>query len=86
VERDGVKHGLLVDGVKEILELEDASILTGGPPLAGLKAELVAGIAKVRDNLVIILEGGHLLEAEAITRVLSGREASAEEVEEFEAE
>jgi purine-binding chemotaxis protein CheW len=68
VERDGAKHGLLVDGVKEILELEDASILTGGPPLAGLKAELVAGIAKVREHLVIILEGSHLLEADVSPR------------------
>jgi purine-binding chemotaxis protein CheW len=77
VERDGVKHGLLVDGVKEILELEDASILTGGPPLAGLKAELVAGIAKVRENLVIILEGGPLLEADASLRAPAGRETAA---------
>ena len=82
VEQDGVKHGLLVDGVKEILELEDASILTSGQPLAGLKAELVAGIAKVRDSLVIILEGGRLLEADASTRVPSGWEAPAEEAEE----
>jgi len=81
VERDGVKHGLLVDGVKEILELEDASILTGGPPLAGLKAELVAGIAKVRENLVIILEGGRLLEADASLRVPAGRESPAEAAE-----
>ena len=75
VERDGVKHGLLVDAVKEILELEDASILTGGPPLAGLKAELVAGIAKVREHLVIILEGSRLLEEETSGRPPPGREA-----------
>ncbi len=42
VERAGVKHGLLVDGVKGILELEDSSILSAGQPLLGLKAELVA--------------------------------------------
>ena len=84
VERDGVKHGLLVDGVKEILELEDSSILTGGPPLAGLKAELVAGIAKVRENLVIILEGGPLLEADASLRAPAGRASPAEAAEEAE--
>jgi purine-binding chemotaxis protein CheW len=78
VERDGAKHGLLVDGVKEILELEDASILTGGPPLAGLKAELIAGIAKVREHLVIILEGGRLLEAEGSLRGPAGRGMEAE--------
>jgi len=77
-ERDGAKHGLLVDGVKEILELEDSSILAGGPPLSGLKAELVAGIAKVREHLVIILEGGHLLEADVSLRAPAGREPLAE--------
>jgi purine-binding chemotaxis protein CheW len=84
VERDGVKHGLLVDGVKGILELEDASILSGGPPLAGLKAELVAGIAKVREHLVIILEGGRLLEAEASLRGPAAE--AAEEAEEVQPE
>jgi purine-binding chemotaxis protein CheW len=83
VERDGAKHGLLVDGVREILELEDSSILSGGPPLQGLKAELVAGIAKVRENLVIILEGSRLLEAGTSARPPSGREPlAAEEAEE----
>lgn len=75
VERGGAKHGLLVDGVKEILELEDSSILSGGLPLAGLKAELVAGIAKVREHLVIILEGSRLLEEETAGRPPPGREA-----------
>jgi purine-binding chemotaxis protein CheW len=79
VEQDGVKHGLLVDGVKEILELEDASILTGGPPLAGLKAELIAGIAKVREHLVVILEGGRLLAAEAFLRAASAQGAGGRE-------
>ena len=65
VERGGAKHGLLVDGVREILELEESSILRGAKHLAGLKAELVAGIAKVRDTLVVILETGRLLGQEA---------------------
>ncbi len=84
VEREGAKHGLLVDGVKEILELEDASILTGGPPLQGLKAELVAGVAKVRESLVIILEDALLLEGEAPARSPAGREPPPEEAEEAE--
>ncbi len=87
VELDGVKHGLLVDEVKEILQLEDASILTGGPPIAGLKAELVAGIAKVREHLLIILEGGRLLEADAPLRAPAsqGPVAEAEAAEAAEA-
>jgi purine-binding chemotaxis protein CheW len=79
VEQDGVKHGLLVDGVKEILELEEASILTGSPPLAGLQAELVAGVAKVRDSLVVILEGSCLLQADSVLRAAAGREPSGEQ-------
>jgi len=63
--------------VKEILELEDSSILAGGTPLAGLKAELVAGIAKVRESLVIILQGERLLEAESYPRPPSEREPPA---------
>lgn len=82
VEREGAKHGLLVDGVKEILELEEASILTGGPPLAGLKAELVAGIAKVREHLVIILEGSRLLEVDVSLRSAGPEPAGLEPVAE----
>jgi purine-binding chemotaxis protein CheW len=84
-ERDGAKHGLLVDEVKEILELEDSSILSGGPPLAGLKAELVAGIAKVRESLLIILRGERLLEAESCTpseREPAGGAGATEEAQE----
>jgi purine-binding chemotaxis protein CheW len=65
VEEGGARHGLLVDGVREILELEEASILRSAAQLAGLKAELVAGIAKVRETLVVILEAARLLAPEA---------------------
>ena len=85
VERGGAKHGLLVDGVKEILELEDSSILNGGTPLQGLKGELVDGIAKVREHLVIILNGSRLLAAESLGRQSPGPgrdESEAEEVQE----
>ncbi len=72
IEQAGAWHGLLVDEVREILELEESSILRGAAHLAGLQAELVAGIAKVRENLVVILEAARLLAPEA------GRSSQAE--------
>lgn len=61
VERDGRKYGLLVDGVKEILELDESSVVSGAASLFGMKPELVLGIAKIRGDLVVILDIEKLL-------------------------
>ena len=63
-EHNGRKHGLLVDGVNELLALEASSIATVGAGAGGPKAELTAGVAKVRDSLVFILDLPRLLEPE----------------------
>lgn len=61
VQQGGRKHGLLVDGVREILPLEETSIVKVPGGSFGLKAELVAGVAKVRDSLLVILDLARLL-------------------------
>jgi purine-binding chemotaxis protein CheW len=63
VERDGRRYGLLVDSVREILELGDQSIASEASSVFGLKAEFVAGIAKVKDNLVVLLDIFRILSA-----------------------
>lgn len=63
-EHNSRKHGLLVDSVQAILALESSSIATVGAGASGPKAELTAGVAKVRDSLVLILDLPRLLQAE----------------------
>jgi purine-binding chemotaxis protein CheW len=64
-ERAGRKYGLLVDKVREILELEDASIAPAASGITGLKAEVLDGIAKVGEVLLFILDVERLLAAES---------------------
>jgi purine-binding chemotaxis protein CheW len=67
-ERAGGKYGLLVDRVREIFELEESSIAppAGGP--AGLKAEILEGMAKVGEVLLYILDLPRLLAVESPVR------------------
>jgi purine-binding chemotaxis protein CheW len=64
-ERGGRRYGLLVDKVREILELEDASIAPAASGIPGLKAEVLEGIAKVGEVLVLILDLERLLACES---------------------
>ena len=63
VARDQKRFGLLVDGVREILELDDENIVTEAAP--GLRAEFVVGIAKVHDDLLVLLDIFRVLSAPA---------------------
>jgi purine-binding chemotaxis protein CheW len=57
----GGKYGLLVDKVREIIELGETSIApaSSGPP--GLKAEALEGVARIGEVLLFILDVQKLL-------------------------
>ena len=62
-EREGRRYALLVDAVREILELDEANVSTEATSVFGLKAEFVVGIAKVRDSLLVLLDVFRILAA-----------------------
>jgi len=68
VERDLRRFGLLVDAVRDILELDEESIITEAIAVPGMKSEYVVGIAKIQDHLLVLLD---------IFRILSAAPASS---------
>jgi purine-binding chemotaxis protein CheW len=63
VARAQKRFGLLVDGVREILELDDDNIVTEAAP--GIKSEFVLGVAKIQENLLVLLDIFRVLSAPA---------------------
>ncbi|WP_236651069.1 chemotaxis protein CheW [Aquabacterium fontiphilum] len=63
--------GVLVDGVSEVLEIADDDI--DPPPLLGTRIarEFLAGMAKVRDTLVPVLDLDRVLSREALASLMA---------------
>ncbi|KKK72595.1 hypothetical protein LCGC14_2902290, partial [marine sediment metagenome] len=55
-------YGLLVDGVREILDLEKEEISTDAVSVFGMKPEFVQGIAKIGKDLLVVLDVFKILE------------------------
>jgi purine-binding chemotaxis protein CheW len=55
-EREGRRYALLVDAVREILDLEEANVSREARAVFGMKAEFVLGIAKIHDSLLVLLD------------------------------
>ena len=60
--------GLVVDGVREVLHVPEREIGPAPEAATGAQAGFIAGMAKVQDRLVILID---------VTRVLSGEERAA---------
>lgn len=54
-------YGLLVDSVRELIELEEQEIEEAATASLGLKAQLVHGIAKVGADLLLVLDIDQIL-------------------------
>jgi purine-binding chemotaxis protein CheW len=70
VARDQKRFGLLVDAVREILELDDENVVTEAAP--GIRQEFVVGIAKVQDSLLVLLDIFRVLSAPAEAAIWAG--------------
>ncbi|HUL00318.1 MAG TPA: chemotaxis protein CheW [Nitrospirota bacterium] len=60
--------GLLVDSVKEVLDIPFSNIEPAPVAATGLKAELISGVGKVNERLIILLD---------VSKILSRQERSA---------
>jgi purine-binding chemotaxis protein CheW len=65
VNIEGVKVGMVVDGVSEVLRISDESIEPPPPMVTNIDSAFITGIAKIGDKLVIMLD---------LDKVLSTRE------------
>jgi len=63
--------GVLVDGVSEVLEIAEEDIEP--PPALGVRIprEFLAGMAKVRDRLMPVLELERVLSREALSSLIA---------------
>ncbi len=56
VQKQDLRYGILVDSVREILDLERDSVAAEAASVFGMKAEFVRGIVKIRDYLLVLLD------------------------------
>lgn len=56
VQKQDTSYGILVDSVREILDLDVDSIAQEAASVFGMKAEFVRGIAKIRNHLLVFLD------------------------------
>ena len=56
VEFDEQTVGMVVDGVSEVLEIDTGAIEPPSPSSCRLRSHAIAGIAKLREKLIILLE------------------------------
>ena len=61
---DGQQIGMVVDGVKEVLTINDEAVEPPSPIVSGIDSSFITGIAKVGDELIIMLDLGKVLSAE----------------------
>jgi purine-binding chemotaxis protein CheW len=56
LQKQDIRYGILVDAVREILDLEPDRIAVEAASVFGIKSEFVRGIAKIRDYLLVLLD------------------------------
>jgi purine-binding chemotaxis protein CheW len=64
VNIDGVKVGMVVSAVSEVLTIDDSIIEPPPPLISSLKTEYITGVAKVKNRLVILLNLSKILTEE----------------------
>ncbi|RKX87037.1 MAG: hypothetical protein DRP57_00045 [Spirochaetes bacterium] len=62
-------YGLLVDDVREIAEIDEEVIEKEVTSVFGLKKNLIEGIAKIKDNLIVILRIEEVVKSEEEIKV-----------------
>lgn len=69
VEVNGLKVGMIVDAVTEVLRIQDEQIEPPSPMITTLDSAFILGIAKVDKRLVILLDLSKILSAQEQERL-----------------
>jgi purine-binding chemotaxis protein CheW len=64
VEVAGLKVGMVVDGVSEVLRVPEEAIVPPSPLVTTVDSAFITGIAKVADRLIILLDLGQVMSVE----------------------
>jgi len=65
--------GVLVDGVSEVLEIADEDIEPVPPLGTHIPGEFLAGISKVRDDMLAVVNVERVLDREAMAELMTGQ-------------
>jgi purine-binding chemotaxis protein CheW len=66
---DGVKIGMIVSGVSEVLTIDDSVIEPPPPMISNVNSELITGVAKIDKRLVILLDLAKVLSTDEKTQL-----------------
>ena len=66
---DGVKIGMVVSAVSEVLTIDDSVIEPPPPMVSNVNSEFIIGVAKIDKRLVILLDLSKVLTVEEKTRL-----------------
>jgi purine-binding chemotaxis protein CheW len=64
VNIDGIKVGMIVTAVTEVLTIDDSVIEPPPPLISSLQTEFITGVAKIKNRLVILLNISKILSEE----------------------
>ncbi len=73
---EGVKIGMIVSAVSEVLTIEDKVIEPPPPMVSNINSEFIIGVAKIDKRLVILLDLAKVLNAEEKAQVVSSAKAN----------
>lgn len=68
---DGVKIGMIVSAVSEVLTIEDKVIEPPPPMVSNINSEFIIGVAKIDTRLVILLDLAKVLTSDEKSQVVS---------------
>lgn len=72
---DGVKIGMIVSAVSEVLTIEDKVIEPSPPMVSNINSEFITGVAKIDTRLVILLDLAMILTQEEKKQVTKAMES-----------
>jgi len=67
---DTLDLGVMVDNVSEVLSIGESEIEPAPAFGSGIRSEFIAGVAKVGDRFVILLDVNHVLSVEELSEII----------------
>lgn len=80
VEIDGIKAGLIVDNVSEVIDIASSEISLPPDIRTGFQSRYINGIGKMKDHVVLILDCNKLFNEDELESISAGNASKPEEV------
>lgn len=81
LDLDGSTVGLIVDSVSEIIKISEECVVSPSEIVSSVAAEYVAGVGKLKDRLIIMLDLEKLLNSQGIKKAAKNAESASADVD-----